>query len=237
MTDTTDILLREKDLIRTELQDLKSCQVRYFTLSVTAAGILIGIGSRLIDADARGILYLAPLLVVLPCWWVFFDKASTITRIVGYLRVLEEMITGTNADNLIYYGWERSLSIFRPDEQHVQWNSKLFDIKGNFIRIWKFIPTITSKTPHLYWFISWWTFFSLAVLTITMAFFTFEKWSILMALILLCPALFSGSFTAELVSELADGKKSYDENEKFWRKLLKKPRVKINGLTMRSKRT
>lgn len=37
-------LRREIDLVRTEIRELKSCQVQYFMLSVTATAGLLGLG-------------------------------------------------------------------------------------------------------------------------------------------------------------------------------------------------
>jgi hypothetical protein len=36
--------------------------------------------------------HIFPLVVLIPCWWGFFDKAKTITRIVGYIRILEGIL-------------------------------------------------------------------------------------------------------------------------------------------------
>ena len=107
--DTEKILLHEMDTLRAELQHLKNCQVRYFLFSITMTGTVIALVTKYSAGYTAA--YLAPLVVVIPCWWIFFDKASTITRIVGYYRVLEKMILSTGRH--WYIGWENALAEFR----------------------------------------------------------------------------------------------------------------------------
>ncbi|HHJ19552.1 MAG TPA: hypothetical protein ENJ84_06950 [Gammaproteobacteria bacterium] len=110
----TEIMLKEKDFLRAELQHLKHCQLKYFSLSITVTGVIFGVGAKL-ESSFDGAIFLAPLLVVIPCWWIFFDKAKTISRIVGYYRVLEELVNGSECYK--YIGWENSLEKFRQHQQ------------------------------------------------------------------------------------------------------------------------
>ena len=111
--DLPKILLHEMDTLRQELRHLKDCQVRYFLLSLVASITAFGLASRADNHTPQ--LYLAPLVVILPCWWTFFDKASSITRIVGYYRILEQIVL--QKDRHQYLGWESSLAAFRDQQE------------------------------------------------------------------------------------------------------------------------
>jgi hypothetical protein len=98
---------RELGYLRSDLQSLKICQLQYLTLAITSSGAIFGL-SVLSDKPSWGIALLAPLCVVLPTWLIFFDKATTITRIVGYQILLEEqLISGTVLFDFV--GYENSL--------------------------------------------------------------------------------------------------------------------------------
>lgn len=56
---------------------------------------------------------LAPLVVLLPAWVVFFDKATTVSRIVGYVRCLEHLRLHPEQVAAGYSGWESGLRAFR----------------------------------------------------------------------------------------------------------------------------
>ena len=77
-------------MLREELRNLKQRQLRYFTLSVAGSSLLFGLAESLPKGGKFGpVVLMAPLVILLPCWWTFFDKATTITRLVGYLRICE----------------------------------------------------------------------------------------------------------------------------------------------------
>lgn len=112
------VYCKELELLRKELRDLKDCQLKYFTLSITTTGLILGVIARFgPDTTVPDIFYLLPLVplaIVLPSWFVFFDKAKTITRIVAYYRLLESLIIGNISFNFI--GWENSVALFRKQE-------------------------------------------------------------------------------------------------------------------------
>lgn len=92
-----NILLQEHGNLRQELHNLKSCQITFFSLAITSTGLLLGLGSHFISERVpASLIFLSPLVIILPCWCIFFDKATTITRIVGYYRVLEQMINAND---------------------------------------------------------------------------------------------------------------------------------------------
>ena len=59
------LLMKERDLLKAELQTLKQCQVQYFAITVTATGIVLGLAEKLGPAPGGGLIYLAPLVIIL----------------------------------------------------------------------------------------------------------------------------------------------------------------------------
>jgi hypothetical protein len=93
------LLEKEFTFLREEMRDLKTCQVQFVTFSVTGTGVLFGLVA-LTQNKLQGVSYLFPLTILLPSWLIFFDKAKTITRIVGYYRILEKLSLGQIDANL-----------------------------------------------------------------------------------------------------------------------------------------
>jgi hypothetical protein len=164
-------LIAELNARREELKDLKRCQLQYFVLSVGGTGILVGllqalsgpmfvlgpvpqISRQTVDQGLASLYFLAPLAIVLPCWLVFFDKATTITRIAGYCRWIE--------GQLGHQGNERALGKFRKREDE--------DRKAS--PKWKLVleDVLFLRVRHRYWFINWCTFAALSGLCLLMAF-------------------------------------------------------------------
>ena len=98
LSEIKEYAIGEISALRQDLQDLKRCQLQYFTLTLTGTGAILGLAA-IFSESFRGLALLAPLCVILPNWVIFFDKATTITRIVGYQRALEEQ---ARADKQIY---------------------------------------------------------------------------------------------------------------------------------------
>lgn len=107
-----NLYVREHELLREELNNLKNCQVTYFTASVTATTLIFTVAARISPPEFPGAAYLFPLAILIPTWFIFFDKATGITRIVGYYRILEEWLQGEGKDYK-FIGWENSLKLFR----------------------------------------------------------------------------------------------------------------------------
>ena len=119
MTDLS-IIRADLDAVRGDLRELKKCQVQYFILSVGATAALLGLGTATERFVPGQIILLAPLAVVLPCWLIFFDKATTITRNVGYARVLELLVAGQGSGPKTHLGFERSLAKYRKAENKAE---------------------------------------------------------------------------------------------------------------------
>lgn len=207
-----NILLQEHSNLRQELHNLKSCQITFFSLAITSTGLLLGLGSHFISERVpASLIFLSPLVIILPCWCIFFDKATTITRIVGYYRVLEQMIIGSTNPAPNYIGWESALAKVRDDPA-----------RGK----------AAILLSHTYWIISWFTFGTLAALCLTISCVTFyaglQKYpiltqnivspSIVLAFLL---SFIAFGYTSYLAYHLSLGKHSYNYHELRWREILR----------------
>ncbi len=76
-----ELIKMELTNLRAELHDLKTCQIQFVTFAFTASGIILSLQGSISP--------LIPLVIVLPTWWIFFDKAKTVSRIIGILSKLE----------------------------------------------------------------------------------------------------------------------------------------------------
>lgn len=122
--------------LRMELGQLKGCQIQTLTLGVSGAGLMLG----LIDKDpasGRVVLFLLPLAIILPLWTIFFDKARTISRIIGFIRVQEDICVNNQVSILI--GWETGMKnywalkekLWDSPEGKQEINKKLKEINYN----------------------------------------------------------------------------------------------------------
>ncbi len=109
-----DLMRMEHKTLREELRGLKNCQVTFVTFAITSTGAVIGLGARASDFP-KLLVYLAPLLILLPTWLIFFDKATSINRIVGYIRVLETAFLSPQRLRK-FIGWENALAEYRKEE-------------------------------------------------------------------------------------------------------------------------
>lgn len=104
---------------RTTLRRLPSGRRRraYLTVSLQATAISFALAGTL-ASDSRtdpavvGSIAHLPLVIILPAWWVIFDKAASITRMASYLRISERAIGG---ESIPFIGWERAVERFRQD--------------------------------------------------------------------------------------------------------------------------
>lgn len=210
----------ERENLKSELLYLKQCQLQYFTFSITGTGIITGLGQQ-ID-DSKSFVFLAPLLVVLPCWWIFFDKGSTITRIVGYLRILEAMIIAKREVPYKYLGWENSLQVFRDKEKEEREKVKLKEYIGAFVRdMGKGIcQGLLFKSTQKYWALCWYTF---VILNTTSLWLSFPKDGIsklVLWYIFFGVSIFSLIYNLRVLGRLIGGSYSYKENHERWKKVL-----------------
>ncbi len=167
-----DILRDEREHLRAELRELKNCQLRYFSFAIGATGAGLGLVSSGTIQNMLPLAFLAPLVIVLPCWWVFFDKATTITRIVGYYRVLEEMICQHPfLPPYPYMGFENAIAYYREKDTREMWREFRRHLKKRNPRLFL---NKSNKNPlytrHQYWNINFWTFALLGLVCISLSF-------------------------------------------------------------------
>jgi hypothetical protein len=130
MFDHADLALQEQKTLRGELQQLKSCQLQYFTLTVTGTGGILGLSSLRQEPSMQVLSVIAPLAIILPCWWIFFDKATTITRIIGYYRLLERIVVPRGPIPYCFVGYETALAIYRrADDEKVHKERECLEFK------------------------------------------------------------------------------------------------------------
>jgi hypothetical protein len=165
-----EVIAKEMEMLRRELHDLKECQIKFVSSTPTITGFLLGVpyifGRAGDSAASHPIKYLLPLLVLLPAWWVFFDKAKTITRIVGYYRVLEALACN-EFQPAQFPGWERSLGIWRGGAAGEIWKSKRGEIlksKGFLGWILESLRAILLVVNQRYWLLAFYTFALLSVI-------------------------------------------------------------------------
>lgn len=217
----SDIMQTERDDLKKELLHLKNCQLQYFILSITAAGAVSGFAPK--SADIGNCVYLAALLVIIPCWWIFFDKGASITRIVGYFRLLEGMIIEERTDPYVYVGWENSLDLFRNSQKNrrddlpkkARRQAYNADIKRGLYK------GLSFHTTHRYWVICWYTFFGLGLTSICLSFppqdfLQFILW--VTFLVLFCVSAIGNLRT---LGRLIEGSYSMVENYERWRQILR----------------
>lgn len=204
--------------LRKELEFLKGCQVRYFVLSVTATGAVLGFAQKVSAGAPDIVLYLAPLLVTLPCWWIFFDKSTTISRIVGYVRVLEDLRRSGRTDADQYVGWENALELFRSCrppllKRIMPWCREW--VKGLFAGFW----ALLLLTTHKYWALNYWTFAGLSGASLWMASsLRGQRWNVWVVFVAISG--FSAIYNLSVLGRLTEGSASYRSNYGKWNAVL-----------------
>ena len=163
-----EVIYKEQAVLRNELLSLKNCQITFLTYTVTGSGVLLGLavtlgGSNTAPFPMLGAFYLIPLTIILPFWWIFFDKATTITRIVGYYRILEAIVA-SRSKGIPFWGWETALAAFRKD-YGTPINTNVMGYEKYLSEVFKLL---ILQSPQKYWTLAYYTFASLALL----AFFT-----------------------------------------------------------------
>jgi hypothetical protein len=226
---TNELYEPERSSLRQELHNLKNCQITFLTTSVTATGLLLGLATTLTSKIEFGkttvaIIFLLPLIVLLPFWWVFFDKATSITRIVGHYRILERLILGRcQATNFI--GWENAIGEFRRRQVRGEFASRI----GEDVSPWqsRLAKILLLRTGHRYWVISYYTFLALSVVCIVTSIILIRRgWYLVFPIVSLLPISISAWWNIREVWHLIYGHHSYDTNECYWEQVLEvEPKV------------
>jgi hypothetical protein len=222
------LVKEEKALLRTELQVLKECQIKFLTGAVVSAGVILGFpgvsehGNNL-NPDA----YLVPLVILLPSWWGFFDKAKTITRIVGYFRILELIALvppgGLSNDITRFLAWENSVSEYRQWERTALLKSINYGAKPRPLEVIKAVFLVPSQR---YWSLANYTYATLCALCLIISFARLWETSNMysLAALLMLAAAWAFGYTliwnTSIWWELMWGRHSYRATEAYWRHIL-----------------
>jgi hypothetical protein len=207
-----ELFTTELSLLRGEIRDLKQCQVRYFSLSVLGTGAILGLTKVFPSQNLIGICYLTPLAIILPCWSIFFDKAHTITRIVGYVRLLEQELSFSYEpyfnSRFKFIGFERALKLYRDLEDNPKANVSLEEENAGAI----------SATRHRYWNLNWLIFLLLSLFCCFLAILStgLDATSIAMAVVSVMLLISPSMFTFRILKRLRRAC-IHNWNEKFWR--------------------
>lgn len=211
--------------LRKEQEFLKRCQLQYFLFSITVVGLFVGL-SHLQSANSKtlledqGWIFLTPLIVIIPCWWIFFDKCKTIARLVGYLRILEVLsLTKEKEDLALYIGWERSIGYFRTDytADTMRRNVNVFNYRKSERRA----RLLLFYSTHKYWIAHFYTFLLTSVVCLILARYSRITnpalyWLSVTAVVLIALNTFN------LLDKLIFGMNSYDAHEEKWWDILEK---------------
>jgi hypothetical protein len=223
----------EREMLRQELKGLKDCQIQFLTGAIVAAGVVLGLPGIFRPAAGQQVVqavYLVPLVVLLPCWWGFFDKAKSITRIVGYFRVLEEVGLKENDGEVQWIngfcGWENAVSQYR----HYERTRVLRDIKyqREQIRLGSVVDAVFLIPSQRYWSLAHYTFTLLSGMCLFIA-----GWALsateghLLSKIALGGGafvfLYSLAWNASILCTLLWGRHSYAATAAYWRYILNQP--------------
>jgi len=205
-----EIYNNERIVLREELHNLKNCQITFLTTSVAATGALLGFTPSIKSSLPPEISFLIPLVILLPSWWIFFDKATTITRIIGYYRILEKLILRKCIAKR-FLGWENALGEFR----NAQEGGKL-KYKKKKIGFIKRFRLADLRTSHPYWLVSYFIFFGLSALCIAGGIENLKTSYTVIKLLSIFLVFVSAIWNAKTVYKIISGRCSYDANETFW---------------------
>lgn len=149
-----DLLEFRKSLfhdLRDELGSLKTCQTSLLIFGSAGAGLFFGIIRGDFKLFNPAYLFLFPLIFLLPLWVIFYEKARTIARIVGFLRVQEKLYVLNSKYGFI--GWESAMKKYWTRKN--TWDNRKFDI------LFATINQNKKSLKSVYWATVYITFFSL----------------------------------------------------------------------------
>lgn len=178
----SDILKFRQDQfrdLRVELGQLKTCQSNAIFWGVTGTSVLISLLTDIgKDIPYQSLLRLIPLAILFPSWLIFFDKARTIARINGYLRVQEGFAVQGSKEGL--FGWESALSGYWKHKSKFTDKAYLDTVQDRI----NCTPLNRKKlSSYIYWLTTFGIFLSLSIVCILLSAITFEQ-SLLVYLIL-----------------------------------------------------
>lgn len=220
-TDRTAAFSAERDILRTELLDLKRCQITYLTVALQATAIAFALAGTLAtrsgaDPAVLGSIALLPLVITLPAWWVFFDKAVSVTRMASYLRISERCIGG---EDVRFIGWERSVERYRQEYADRPGGNPQ-SRTGLITALWGSLKGLVKSSTSRYWALVYCTFLGASLLCFLVGAFMSE-WELgWRAWMILGPAILAfvvtAAFNLNQLTMLVDGPHSYHQAEARW---------------------
>lgn len=119
----------EHTALRRELNQLKWCEIQFFTFAITATIVVLGLifknssdlNLHYLENNAVCLISLVPLLFLIPSLWIFLDTAKTISRIVGYHFWIEDILLGRILpEEIHFHGWETALTLLRENVRYLE---------------------------------------------------------------------------------------------------------------------
>jgi hypothetical protein len=95
-----------------ELVQLKACQNQIILIALAGAGVMLGLAKDQTNSLLLPFYFLLPLLILLPLWVIYFEKARTISRIIGFIQLQEKLIFSEKFEYGII-GWETAMQKYR----------------------------------------------------------------------------------------------------------------------------
>lgn len=213
-----ELYSQERSSLRKELMFLKDCQVGFINRSLLWTGVILGLATAFAKEPYQGIVFLLPLIVILPSWWIFVDKATTITRIVGYIRILEKILLDQFETDK-FMGWENALGTFRKKQSSGKLKT-LSGKQGGNSWLSYLMSMLFLRTTHRYWVISNYTFMALSGLCLLASTLLLQGSWLLALPIPAILFLLSSYWNTRMVWRLLYGRHSYDSNERYWTHIL-----------------
>ncbi|MGC1521808.1 MAG: hypothetical protein WA803_09750 [Steroidobacteraceae bacterium] len=231
-TQLLGLVKEEKVMLRAELQALKECQIKFLNSAIVSVGVILGLpelfkhGSDPILSSA----YLVPLVILIPCWWGFFDKAKTITRIVGYFRILERLALVQDGHQAVgierFLGWENSVSEYRAWERRGRFKAFHNRKPPTALEIMEACFLVPSQR---YWSLAYYTFLIFCVLCVVIALVriwgtpAFHSSMAVLVLASLLAVAYSFIWNTAILWALMWGRHSYSATLVYWQHILGTP--------------
>jgi hypothetical protein len=154
-----------------ELVQLKTCQNQIIVIALAGAGVMLGLVNSQANPDNPlcnylPFYFLSPLLILLPLWVIFYDKARTISRIIGFVINQEKLLLQNST--LGVTGWETAMEEYRQMKDY-------FDDQYKEDRIiYQFLRPAKSLSESIYWFIVYCVFLLLSLACLVMSILAFR---------------------------------------------------------------
>jgi hypothetical protein len=103
-----DLIKLEYAALRQEIMHIIDWRITFLSFVGTSGGVLLGVNAAIVPQPFRTFFYLAPLIIVFPAQFIYFDRLKMFGRIVAYCRILEKLILGELTVER-YPGWENGL--------------------------------------------------------------------------------------------------------------------------------